>query len=102
MPTSHRNRLVAAGSGHPRVRQFLNLKHNRGPHPWGALTLEGLWSIRRAVEARLPIETIFVCPALIRGDEAGRIVERLRSTGTVALEVSERVLRRMVDRDGPD
>ena len=30
------------------------------------------------------------------------MVEQLRAAGTVALQVSERVLRRMVDRDGPD
>jgi RNA methyltransferase, TrmH family len=102
MPTSHRTGLVAAGSGHPRVRKFLDIKHNRGSHPPGALALEGLWSIRHAVRAGLQVEAVFVCPALLRGSESDLMVKQLRTKGAIALEVSERVLRRMVDRDGPD
>jgi TrmH family RNA methyltransferase len=90
-----------AGIGHPRVRQFLNIKHNRGSHP-GALALEGLWAIRRAMEASVPIEVVFVCRALRRGDEGERVIDHLQRAGAIAHEVSERVLRRMVDRDGPD
>src|SRR2546423_9532099 len=102
MPTSHRRGLVAAGSGHPRVRKFLDIKHGRGSYPSGALALEGLWSIRHAIHARLEIEAVFVCPALLRGSDSDPIVAQLRNAGAAALEISERVLRRMVDRDWPD
>lgn len=102
MPASHRHELAPAGIGHPRVRQFLNIKHNRVKNAEGAFALEGLWSIERAVEANVPIEVVFVCRALQRGDEADRVIDNLREGGTRPFEVSERVLRRMVDRDGPD
>src|SRR5437588_3333641 len=102
MPTSHRTGLVAAGIGHPTVKKFLDIKHNRGSHPPGALALEGLWSIRHAVQAGLPVEAVFVCPVLLRGSQSDLMLEQLQKTGAATLEVSERVLRRMVDRDGPD
>lgn len=101
MPALHHTRPAAAGTGHPRVRQFLNIKHNRAPNPTG-VALEGLWAIRAAVDASLPVEAVFVCPTLRRGDDGDDLVTELRSRGAVALEVSERVMRRMVDRDGPD
>ena len=51
----------------------------------------------------VPIEVVFVCPALVRGDETARGRRRVSATAVRSpLEVSERVLRRMVDRDGPD
>jgi RNA methyltransferase, TrmH family len=102
MPTSHRTGLIPVGSGHPTIRKFLDIKHNRGSHPPGALALEGLWSIRHAVQAGLSIDAVLVCPALLRGPESELLVAQLRKTGAATLEVSERVLRRMVDRDGPD
>lgn len=103
MHTPHRNELPAAGIGHPRVRQFLNVKHNRAPsRSSGAMAIEGLWALRHAVDAGVPVEVVFVCEAMLRGDESHGIVERLRAAGGVALSVSERVLRRIVDRDGPD
>lgn len=102
MPTSHRKGLAPAGIGHPRVRQFLNIKHNRGPNRAGALALEGLWVIRHAVDASVPVDVVFVCAALVRGHEADRVVGQVRAAGALALEVSERVLHRMVERDGPD
>jgi hypothetical protein len=94
--------MPAAGMAHPRVRQFLNIKHNRSPNPNGGLALEGLWAIERALAADVPIEVVFVCPALSRGDASAVVVDALRTAGTHGFEVSERVLRRLVDRDGPD
>ena len=101
---AHRSELVPAGPGHSRVRQYLDIKHNRSPDRDGALALEGLWAIQHATDAGVPIEALFVCPALGRGDgaETLALLEHVGTTGASAYEVSERVLRRMVDRDGPD
>lgn len=93
---------MPAGAGHPRVRQFLNIKHNRAPNRGGAVALEGLWSLRAAVDAAVTVEVVFVCRALQRGDEASHVIDVARGRGAVVVEVTERVLRRMVDRDGPD
>jgi len=91
-----------AGIGHPRVRQFLNIKHNRGPNPTGAVALEGLWSLRHAIAAGIPIEVLFVCEALLRGGESNAVIDAAAADGATILSVSERVLHRLVDRDGPD
>jgi TrmH family RNA methyltransferase len=102
MPTSQPAGLVPAGPGHPRVEQFRNVKQNRRPRSHGAIALEGMWAIRSAAAAGVPIDAVFVCVALLRGDEAATMLPGLRAAGAATYEVSERVLRRMVDRDGPD
>jgi TrmH family RNA methyltransferase len=86
--------------GHPLVRQFLRLKQGGAPGEFGAVALEGLWWITRAADAGVLLTVVFVCPPLLRGHEVDRLLDGLRDA--VALEVSEKVLRRMVDRDGPD
>ena len=102
MPSSHRNGPVPAGIGHPEVRRFLAIKHNRRPTTANAVALEGLWSIRHAIDAAIPVDVVFVCTSLLRGDDAHHAVDHLRAAGAAVFEVSERVVARMVDRDGPD
>jgi TrmH family RNA methyltransferase len=82
---------------HTRVKQYLALKRQGSSH---AIALEGLWAIRAAAEAPdVDLEVVFVCPPLLRGDDIDRLVDRRR---TRVIEVGEKVLRRLVDRDGPD
>jgi TrmH family RNA methyltransferase len=102
LPPSNRNWFSPAGIGHPSVRQFVNIKKNRTARPDGALVLEGLWAIRAALAAGVAIEVVFVCPELVRGDAAASLVDELRAAGVIALQVSGRVLGRIVERDGPD
>ena len=86
-----------------RIQRFRDLKHNRIPNREArAVTLEGLWSVRAAVDAGLTVEAAFVCTALVRGDESRRVLARVAASGSPVFEVGERALRRMVDRDGPD
>lgn len=103
MPASHQYAgFVPAGLGHPRVEQFRNAKHNRRGRSGNAIALEGLWALRCAVAAGAPIDAVFVCRTLLRGDDVLGMLPQLRAGGVVTYDVSERVLRRMVDRDGPD
>lgn len=88
-----------AGINHPRVKQYLLVKHNRGPSARHSIALEGLWAITHAVDAGIDLEVVFVCPPLLRGDASREVIAR---SGALALEVSERVMTRLVDRDGPD
>lgn len=94
-------RIPQVGAAHPRVRQYFNIKNNQRTIPL-AVALEGLWALRSALDAGIDIEVTFVCPDLVRGDETNHIIDHSRNNGAVVLRVSAKVLKRMVDRDGPD
>ncbi len=96
------NRFPPAGAAHPRVRQYLNVRGHRAKCPPGALAIEGVWALRHATAAHVPIEVVFICIGLVRGDESYRVVEQARASGAVVFEVGQRVFSRMVERDGPD
>ena len=95
--------MTASQRTQPLVQRFRDLKRNRIPNGRApAIALEGLWAVRHAVDAGLDVEVAFVCHALVRGDETELVLARIAARGAPVVEVGERVLRRMVDRDGPD
>jgi RNA methyltransferase, TrmH family len=103
MPDPHRPVLTPAGLKHPRVREFLAVKRrpaSRGlPH---AVTLEGMWMIRQALAAGVRVQAVFVCPALLQAAEGLALASQAVGLGAEGYQVSERVLSRLADRDGPD
>jgi RNA methyltransferase, TrmH family len=101
MPANYRYGLQPAGYGHPLVQELINIKRNRGPNTELALVLDGQWAIQTALAASLPIKAVFVCCALLRSGQPANVLSGI-GRDVPRLEVSERVLRRISDRDGPD
>lgn len=89
---------VLAGPAHPEVKRYLSLRR-RGA---GAVAADGLWTLKRAVDVGVPVEAVFRCPELARGDEGAELVGGLEAQGVAVFEVSERLALRMTDKDGPD
>src|SRR5271156_3486288 len=103
MPEPYRPVLIPAGLKHPRVREFLAVKRHAASHSLpGAVTLEGTWMIRHALVAGVRLQAVFVCPALLRGAEGLALAGKAVDLGAEGYEVSERVVSRLADRDGPD
>lgn len=103
MPQAYRTVLTPAGLKHPRVREFLAVKRHRANDGLaGALTLEGTWMIRKALAAGVRLRAVFVCPALLQGAQGQALAAKAMCLGAEGYEVSERVLTRLADRDGPD
>jgi TrmH family RNA methyltransferase len=95
-------RLTQVGGQHPRVRQYLAVKRNTKPNPEHLTALEGLWELTKGLEAGLDLPVLFVCPELLRGDNAVAAARRALAGGSWCARVSSRVLDQMVDRDNPD
>lgn len=103
MPDPHRPVLTPAGLKHPRVREFLAVKRRPvGPGLAGSVPLEGTWMVRQALVAGVRLQAVFVCPALLRGTAGMALARKGVSLGAEGYQVSERVLSRLSDRDGPD
>jgi tRNA G18 (ribose-2'-O)-methylase SpoU len=103
MPDPHRPVLTPAGLKHPRVREFLAVKRRPASRslPY-AVTLEGMWMIRQALAAGVRLRAVFVCPALLQAAEGLALASQAVGLGAEGYQVSERVLSRLADRDGPD
>ena len=90
------------GASHPRIKQYVNTKQHRAGTPPRAAAIEGLWSLRAALDANADVEVVFVAPGLIRGTATNDAVAEAQRRGAWAYEVSERTIQRLTDRDGPD
>lgn len=96
------DRLAPAGPGHPLVRRYARLRSGRGQGRGSGVALEGLWMIESARAGGSRLDAVFVCPDLLRDEVSRDLVEAVVAAGVPTVRVAERVLRRMVDRDGPD
>jgi RNA methyltransferase, TrmH family len=103
MPAPYRPALTPAGLNHPRVREFLAVKRRPARTGLlGAVALEGTWMLRQALEAGVSLQAVFVCPALLREAEALALATKAVHAGAEGYQVSQKVLARLADRDGPD
>lgn len=94
--------LPAIGIQHPRVKQYLAVKNNTKSNPENLACLEGFWEVSAARQAELGFRGFFVCPELLKGDTGAHLAQRLVESGIHSYVVSERVFRRLADRDAPD
>lgn len=94
--------LTPAGQHNPRIKQYLAIKKNTKSNPENLICLEGLWEVSMALKAGLELRAFFVCPELLRGDEARQVAGRIVDTGVHAYLLAEKVMRLMTDREDPD
>ena len=96
------HRFMQVGAGHPSVRRYLTLRQRPGRAGDGAVAIEGLWALERALAASAPVTGVFVCDEMLRGPESATAIARAEQRGAEVFAVSPRTLARMVSRDGPD
>lgn len=94
--------LVPAGMQNPRIKQYLSIKNNTKSNTEHLACLEGLWEVSLALQSKLALRAFFVCPELLRGNSGQHLAEQIIATGVHSYLVSEKVMRRCVDRDEPD
>ena len=94
--------LTPAGMQNPRIKQYLSIKQNTKSNPENLVCLEGLWEISTARASSLDLRAFFVCPELLKGDTGRHLAEQIVAADVHAYLISEKVMRRISDRDEPD
>src|SRR5688500_13999286 len=94
--------LPAIGVQHPRVKQYLAVKNNTKSNPENLVCLEGLWELTAARQGELVFRGFFVSPELLRGDTGLYLAQQIVRSGVHSYVVSEKVFRRLADREQPD
>ncbi len=86
----------------PRVKQVIHLRERRERDKSGLFLIEGYREILRAVDARQPIQTIFICPQLFLGTNEEALIQRLVAGRAAVVSCTEKVFQKMSYRDRPD
>ena len=94
--------LQQVGASHPAVRDVLAIQHNSAPNRFALVVAEGLWAAKIALKLGVRIDKFFICPELVRSDEARARARELVKCSRRSLRVSEKTFRRISERGEAD
>jgi len=79
----------------PRVKNALRLRDRRHREKQGRILIDGARELRRAIEAGVGLDELFVCEPRCTSDDARAILARLDQLGAEILHVAEPVFARL-------
>ena len=82
----------------PKVKEVVKLRDRRPREESGLFIIEGYRELKRALDARRKVHTLFYCPELFLGSNERTLVAQCQS----ALECTPEVFAKMSYRDRPD
>lgn len=94
--------LVITSLQNPKVKQVVQLRDRRARDQTGLYLIEGYRELFRAMQANVPLESVFFCPELFLGSNENALLTQCRSGGAALLQCPEHVFRKISYRDRPD
>ncbi len=86
----------------PRIKSLVRLRNRRERDRTQRFLIEGYRELRRAVDRRVPVETLFVCEDLFLGSNEPQLIHDARSTGAEFIEVGADAFTKVSYRDRPE
>jgi RNA methyltransferase, TrmH family len=86
----------------PRIKDLVRLRTRRHRDRTGRFLIEGFRELRRALDAAIDLEVLFVCPPLFLGDNEPDLVARAAAAGAELVEVTPEPFRKASYRDRPE
>ena len=85
------------------VKRVVRLRRRRARDRERAFLIEGYRELLRAVEARLPLEVVYHCPAFYLGSNEPALLDRARrDCGSELVQTDDAVFAKLSYRDRPD
>lgn len=94
--------LEQIGIGHPAVKDVLAILRNSAANRFGLVVAEGLWAVHLVLDLGLRIDKFFVCPEILRSDDARRRAAEIAERARRSFQVSEKTMTRMSERGEVD
>lgn len=86
----------------PHVKQALHLRDRHERDESNLFLIEGYREILRAADAGWKVDELFICRDLFLGSNEEQLIKRLVARGTILLEATDKVFRKISYRDRPD
>ena len=95
-------RPLNVGEGHVAVRIVRNIQTNSKPNPLKLFVAEGFWLTTLALNDGIEPEILLVSPECVYTPECVALVERALPLAKEVYTVSEKVFRKIAEKDKPD
>lgn len=86
----------------PKIKLAMQLTNRRVRNQTGLFLIEGYRELSRAVQARVKIISLFICPALFLGTNEKNLIDQAKQDQAFTYYCSESVFKKISYRDRPD
>jgi TrmH family RNA methyltransferase len=86
----------------PKVKRAAKLADRRERNESGLFLIEGYRELKRALDAGICVQTLFICPGFFLGSNEQSLIEKIHNRGAAILQCSESVFQKLSYRDRPD
>lgn len=94
--------LEQIGIGHPAVKDVLAILRNSSANRFNLVVAEGLWAVRLVLDLNLRMDKFFVCPEMLRSDDARKRCQEATQRARRSFQVSEKTIDRISERGEAD
>lgn len=94
--------LQITSSANPRVKALARLQDQKGRRETGLFIAEGARACERALAAGLPVVEAWLCPALLKTDQARQMAAQLAAAAESVVEASAEAFRKACYVDDPE
>jgi len=86
----------------PKIKLAMQLANRRTRNQTDLFLIEGYRELSRAVQARVKILSLFICPALFLGTNEKALIKQIKQDQALIYPCSESVFKKISYRDRPD
>ncbi len=86
----------------PKVKKTIKLIERKERNTTGLFLIEGYREIKRAAEASVELQTLWICPPFFLGTNENTLIDQVRNRGGEIIACSEQVFQKLSYRDRPD
>lgn len=86
----------------PKIKSALKLQERRARDETGLFLIEGYREIKRAAEAQVKVQTLFVCSSFFLGTNEPELIAQVKKSGAAIISCAPHVFEKLSYRDRPD
>ncbi len=86
----------------PKVKQAVRLADRRERNQTGLFLIEGYRELKRASDAGVAIQRLFICPTFFLGSNEQALIDQIKKSGAEIIRCHEKVFEKLSYRDRPD
>lgn len=94
--------LLISSLDNPKVKKLLALREKRERDKTSLFLIEGYREITRAIQGKVEITELYICPELFLGENENALINTLKGLGTTIIHCASKVFHKISYRDRPD
>jgi TrmH family RNA methyltransferase len=97
-----KNILQITSLQNPKIKSAIKLFDRKDRDQSKRFIIEGYRELKRASDANIRIEALFICPSLFLGENEATLIQKIQKSGAEIFSADEKVFKKLSYRDRPD